>query len=339
MRFLITLLMVLSSTAFAEFNGEILSYTQLMGLTPLKRMNYISELRGLMVFMEAQDTKLELASAPEQENRHAQMALLLKMFTVLPEAEAAEPSACEEPKLSCSEGKDAAKKAAAIAAFRKITDKDSDSCIVGGFFSSYKDPSHGKRVGGCRVPREFPPFSKSPAQKCKAREAMCNPWLFCATISPVAGLNGPIEPQAHCVPLGGKAGIDVTQRCKIWFDGPDESHGKGGVIGKVIHGGTDIVRACDPGEELKNPGMHEAWNDLKKSMDTNYRKRCQQDKAAGFKSDKNAGFQELFCSECKVIAKRIYDMTKEAIFSGCAKSEALTGPAMGFPKSDADISR
>src|SRR5665213_417105 len=90
MRFCLTLLLGLSSfgpSAFAEYQGRIASYDQLMSMTPEARIKYMGGVRELMVMMERQQLKYERSSyAFSDLEWREKFATVMQLFQILPEA-------------------------------------------------------------------------------------------------------------------------------------------------------------------------------------------------------------------------------------------------------------
>jgi len=102
MRWLLTLAMVFAVSFAAEakkkpaqFEGQLLTYGQLMKLSSTKRMKYIQDVRELLIYMEKAQGKYEISSNSEMRDLKEYVAGMLKMMAVFPEAAAAEADAPE----------------------------------------------------------------------------------------------------------------------------------------------------------------------------------------------------------------------------------------------------
>jgi hypothetical protein len=177
---------------------------------------------------------------------------------------------------------------------------EENSCIIGGFFSQYDNPSPRKREGKCNPIRQFPPEpAKAIGKVCPRTQALCNPFLFC--------VKGQGAMQLHCENLSGKGPKTLTERCEDW-----RNSGQSG-------------KACDPNakKEFGDAEWAKAWEAQKKDFEDNFTKRC-------FKKmdgSKTGGFEELFCKECNVMKRILYKMNKKAIKFGCASKPPTPSPS------------
>lgn len=75
----------------SKFNGRLLTYAQLMSLSKEKRKAYVRDMTELVVYMEAFNTKHEVADLQLLKQLKDQIAMLSPMLAVLPEAQAQTP--------------------------------------------------------------------------------------------------------------------------------------------------------------------------------------------------------------------------------------------------------
>lgn len=74
-----------------EFRGQLLTYGQLMRLSSAKRVQYLREVADLLVIMERSQQPFDVAENSRLQDMKEQLASLMRMVAVLPEAEAANP--------------------------------------------------------------------------------------------------------------------------------------------------------------------------------------------------------------------------------------------------------
>ncbi|MGZ3723114.1 MAG: hypothetical protein ACXVA9_09300 [Bdellovibrionales bacterium] len=262
-----------------------------------------------------------------------------------------DPLCQKSPDLNCTAITD--KKDKAVEAFRTNKSEESNSCIIGGFFSKYKVATPRKPEGKCEPIRQFPPPPSPAAQTCKeAGTTMCNPMLFCVD-GRKADLTGKIEPHYKCVALKDrKSGTDVTQRCDnwqkeaekdpkfkpcdfkqsvafqdVWIPTPEE---------KAKANGGPVVVDANPNRP-PDFNYEKAWNEQKALLQKEFKRRCS-DKTFEGASEPGfeGGFQGLFCNECKIMAAHLYKMNKDTVGYGCA-SKADATPVGAAPAATAPV--
>lgn len=247
---------------------------------------------------------------------------------------AAQPN-CVAPKFRCDDQTNDRDKL--IAAWRKRGNKD-NACIVGGFFSEYKNPRN-KAAGTCEPKTQLDlngtktscaqpdPKKLKRGQKPPPMKVLCNPLIFCLgmkvddklqkyvdgledpgrktaiqnAISNAATIDGSSEKIVN-IHLCEDIGQDLSERCNKKLE--DHVAGRASVNGMGV--GEKYV-ACDSAK-VKGLPMQAAWDEVRKGIEDKYKSWC--------KGDKDE-FGALFCNECKIIAKRIMDYNTEATGQAC----------------------
>ncbi len=257
---------------------------------------------------------------------------------VEPAPNPARPAACVKPTFACNNLEDAAKNDL-VSKFR--SNRSSNVCIAGGFFSEYKTPE--KKIGSCNVKREFK-FTSKRAKACdKPNEAMCNPAVFCVGMKvddkvralvkgdkdPAIKAKLPEAALATAITVEGEAdkilqifvcakvGQDLTEQCNVGL--------KAHVAGqKQILGKGESYVACDP-TKMKGMPIQDEWDELRKNVEKQYRQWC---------SNTQAEFTALFCKECQIIADRIMAMNDAATGEPCAAPAGARSatPGSGSPE-------
>jgi hypothetical protein len=130
---------------------------------------------------------------------------------------------------------------------------------------------------------------------CDVSEALCNPVLFCQ--GKVAPRSKQFQPIRLCVKIAKREDKNdaITQKCLDAVESlPDAAPG-------------DVMRRCSP-EEVVDFAYVPEWKELKESTEAQFKKLCVE----------HGDFQALFCTECSIMAEKIFTMNKAATGSGCA---------------------
>lgn len=99
MRCLVTLALTMAFSFSAQarkapkFEGQLLTYGQMMSLSSAKRMKYLKDVTEILSMMEMTQRRNELADASGLQELKEKVALMMNMMAVFPQAEAAEPAA------------------------------------------------------------------------------------------------------------------------------------------------------------------------------------------------------------------------------------------------------
>jgi hypothetical protein len=355
MRFIFAILMGFAVQAVQAaqpgFHGQILSYKEIVRMKPSVRREYFRDLARLVSLMEKSEKQFDIASNSSLEQLKEQVAMMMRLFDVLPEASAnvnavedtpadkspsekappaekaeaaaaasAPAPACVAPgDLQCKkipdtpEGRAAKKKM--IGDFRKSSNRK--ECIVSGFFSSYKNGEN--RPGNCDIKYSFPKDQAEHKISCTNGKALCNPLLFCLGVDLKISKDGKDEtrfiPDQVCV----KPGQNMTAECEQIYQqkmgGEALDLVKLKKVNKRLYESArkEKARACDPEADLKDFAFKDEFDNLKKSIETKYRDLCSGD----------LNFQALFCKECEVIGQHIFAMNEKTGHNGCG--DPLTG--------------
>ncbi|MBX3022880.1 MAG: hypothetical protein KF799_14495 [Bdellovibrionales bacterium] len=327
MRAMILLFVLLAFTpAFAAaskgvFQGRLYSFDQLMRLTPVKRAAYLKALTEVVLQMEKQQKKMEIADTTSLREMKEQIARLIKMSDFIPYAQAEEPIEPAEESAVVAAAADCAPPATlACKEIKEKVDLDrlknefrrnkKNECITAGNFVSYRN--NVPKVGNCSYKYSFPDEKAANKLSCDRGESLCNPLLFCAGVD--ADINGSMHflPAPICVNLG----QDMTKTClskweeatvskknKLDFSALKKKH-------RAVYNSARKAtpRACDFSKDLEGfSGLKEKYDELKASVEGRYADLCVGDSA----------YQAMFCSECAIIGQQIYAMNTAGGYGGC----------------------